>query len=81
MDIANPALSVESAVEKLRALGNEILDVDYAGRRIKVMRVDSNEEEVWSCDYCGSFSKDRCKVEEHEKVCPYKLQALNMKRN
>jgi len=36
MNIANPELSVDDAVTKLKSLGNDILEIDYEGRRIKV---------------------------------------------
>lgn len=38
MNIANPDLSVDDAVDKLRALGNDIIEVDYDNRRIKVLQ-------------------------------------------
>lgn len=37
MKIANPDLTVEEAVSKLTALGNEIVEVDHEGRRICVL--------------------------------------------
>lgn len=37
MNIANPDLSVDEAVEKLKNLGNNILEIDYDNRRVKVM--------------------------------------------
>lgn len=43
MNIENPDLSVEDAVKKLKALGNDILEVDEANRRIKVMHEVSDE--------------------------------------
>lgn len=37
MEIANPDLSVDDAVKKLKDLGNNILEVDKKNRRIKVL--------------------------------------------
>jgi len=38
MYIANPDLSFSDAVEKLKALGNPIIELDEAGRRVKVLQ-------------------------------------------
>lgn len=37
MNIENPDLSVNDAVAKLKDLGNTILEIDHANRRIKVL--------------------------------------------
>lgn len=43
MNIENPTITVAEAVQKLKDLGNEILEVDEVNRRIKVMDVSSDE--------------------------------------
>lgn len=37
MNVANPDLSIDDAVKRLKDLGNNILEVDRKNRRIKVM--------------------------------------------
>ncbi len=62
-------LTVEEGVEKLRALGNTILEVDVPGRRAKIMHVDSDDDEVWVCDYCPAFSRVLETIQAHEATC------------
>lgn len=38
MGIANPDMSIEDAVTKLKELGNQIIEIDKVGRRIKVIQ-------------------------------------------
>lgn len=73
MGVANPALTMDEAVARLKALGNEILEVDAPGRRVKVMQASS--EDRWACEYCGAHSKSYEVVEIHERSCPKKGEA------
>lgn len=78
MEIANPDLSVEDAVTKLREMGNEILEVDHEGRRVKVMHVKPDhqshdiEMDVWVCDFCGAHSRFYEVAHAHEQSCEKK---------
>lgn len=68
MNIANPSLSVSEAVEKLKALGNEVIEVDKKNRRVKVLQLDSHDDERWVCDFCGAYSRDYGVIAKHERV-------------
>lgn len=43
MNVENPDMSVDEAVAKLKDLGNDILEIDYDNRRIKVMHETSDK--------------------------------------
>lgn len=72
MNIANPALTVEEAVEKLKSLGNKILEVDKNLRRVKVMQEKVEYKNVYKCDFCNFFHPDLDATLEHEKLCSQK---------
>lgn len=44
MNVENPDLSMDDAVQKLEDLGNEILEIDEENRRIKVMHVETDDD-------------------------------------
>lgn len=58
-------LTMDEAVEKLKELGNEILEVDKKNRKIKVLHVDSDDER-WICDYCPMYSRSEEVIIKHE---------------
>lgn len=72
MNVANPNLTMEQAVEKLEALGNEILEIDYGNRRVKVMQETLDSRLVWKCDFCNYIGRTEDIVREHEKQCSLK---------
>lgn len=43
MNVENPDMTVDEAVAKLKGLGNDILEIDYDNRRVKVMHVNSED--------------------------------------
>lgn len=64
-NLENPDLTMEQAVAKLEALGNEVVEVDEKNRRIKLRHVENDER--WVCDYCGAYSIDYEVIAKHER--------------
>lgn len=71
LNLENPDMTMEQALEEVKAMGNTVYAIDYEKRRFKVADVPPTPAtiDVWFCDYCPTYSKYREKVEDHEKVC------------
>lgn len=68
--IENPDISMDEAEQQLISLGNTIFERDDKARTFKVADTEQYlEEEVWVCDYCSAYSKNKEKIIEHEKIC------------
>lgn len=63
----------------------KILEIDEDGTNpmngtkkpaFKVIQESTKENEVWKCEFCNAYSKEKDKVLEHEKVCNYKPKEI-----
>lgn len=76
-NIEDPELSMEDAVAELLTIpGNEILEVDTEGRRIKILHTNDvalgpsvDMIEVYECAKCPFYSQDLYEAVGHEEGC------------
>lgn len=73
MRLENPDLTMDEAIAKLEALGNQIIERDDENRSVTVL--DTKQfmtEVVYECEKgCGAYSRHEQKIIDHEKECQH----------
>jgi hypothetical protein len=70
LHINDPSMSIEEAVRRAEAAGNTVLEVDRENRKLKALETHMPvTEDVWVCEHCGAYSRNKAKIDEHELTC------------